>query len=192
MKKNFLVDQYSKCWKFFNEAKWYIVFGLGVFALTFIIGFIYPNIFRSEILGFIEKLMLMFEGKGTAEMTWMIFFNNFKASFFAIILGIGIGIFPLVTLVINGYLLGFVSREVAGIGGIATLWQLLPHGIFELPAVLFSIGIGLKIGGDMFYGDIGKKLKHNFEEGLRFFLFVILPLLIIAAVIEGALIGLAG
>ncbi len=191
-RKGFFVEQYSKCWKFFNEARWHIVFALGIFALTFIVGFVYPNIFRTEILSFIKELMLMFEGRGTSEMIWMIFYNNFKASFFAIILGVGIGIFPLVTLIINGYLLGFVSREVASIGGISLLWQLAPHGIFELPAIIFSIGIGLKIGGDMFYGDIGKKLKHNFEEGLRFFLFVVFPLLVIAAIIEGLLIGLSG
>jgi len=193
MKKRFaLTEQYSRCWKFFNESRWHIVFTLGIFALTFLVGFTYPYFFRIEILGFIEKLMLMFEGKSMMEMIGLIFFNNLRASFFAMILGIGIGIFPMLTLIVNGYLLGFVSREAASIGGISVLWQLAPHGIFELPAVIFSIAIGLKIGGDMFYGKIGGKLKHNFEEGFRFFFFVILPLLVIAAIIEGVLIGLAG
>lgn len=190
--KSFLADQYSKCWKFFCEARWHIVFALGIFALTFLIGFVYPYFFRAEIFAFIEELMLMFEGKGAGEMIVLIFFNNLKASFMAMILGVGIGIFPLVTGVVNGYLLGFVSREVVGIAGLSTLWRLAPHGIFELPAVIFSIGIGLKIGGDMYSGNIGKKLEHNFREGFRFFVFVIFPLLLIAGIIEGMLIGFLG
>jgi len=188
-----LADQYSKCWKFLNESRWYVVFALGIFALTFVIGFIYPYFFRAEIFAFIKELMLMFEGKGASEMVVLIFFNNLKASFFAMILGIGIGIFPLVTGVINGYLLGFVSREAVGIGGLGVLWKLAPHGIFELPAVIFSIGIGMKIGWSVVGGrwSVGKKLKHNFREGLRFFVFVIFPLLLVAGIIEGVLIGLA-
>jgi len=191
-KKNFLIDQYSLCWKFFKEARWHIVFALGIFALTFLIGFAYPQIFRTEIFLFIEELMAMLEGKGMLELTGIIFVNNMKASFFAIILGIGIGIFPLVTGVVNGYLLGFVSREAVNVGGLSVLWQLAPHGIFELPAVLFSIGIGLKIGADMYSGKVGKKLKHNFKEGLRFFVFVVFPLLLVAGIIEGILVGMLG
>jgi len=191
-KRGFLIDQYSRCWKFFKESRWHIVFALGIFCLTFIVGFAYPQFFRAEIFSFIEELMAMLEGKGMFELMGIIFFNNMKASLFAIILGISIGILPLVTGVVNGYLLGFVSREAVAQNGIFVLWQLLPHGIFELPAVLFSIGIGLKIGADMYSGDVGKKLKYNFVEGLRFFAFVVFPLLLIAGIIEGMLIGMLG
>jgi len=191
-KRNFFVRNYSACWDFFKESRWYIVFALGIFCLLFLVGFTYPAFFRAEIFSFIEELMVMLEGKGMFELMGIIFFNNFKASLMAIVLGIGIGIFPLVTSVVNGYLLGFVSREAVAQNGIFVLWQLLPHGIFELPAVIFSIGIGLKIGGDMFSGEVGKKLKYNFVEGLRFFAFVVFPLLLIAGIIEGMLIGFLG
>ena len=189
---NFFIDQYKKCWGFLKESRWYVVFALGVFAVMFLVGFTYPQFFRAEIFDFIEGLRAMFEGKGVADMIGIIFFNNLKASFFAVVLGIGIGIFPLVTVVINGYLLGFVSREAVNIGGLSALLLLVPHGIFELPAVIFSIGIGLKIGGDMFSGDAGKKLEYNIKESLRFFVLVVFPLLVVAAVIEGLLIGMMG
>jgi len=190
MKKDYLANQYSKCWKFLEEARWYIVFALGLFCLTFLIGFIYPMFFRMEILAFIESIIEMLDGKGTIELIWIIFFNNVKASFMAIVLGIGIGIFPLITLVTNGYLLGFVSRETSNIGGISILWQLAPHGIFELPAIILSIGIGLKIGINVF--EKKGNLKYNILEGLRFFAFVIFPLLLIAGIVEGLLIGFLG
>ena len=163
---------------------------MGLFALTFLIGFAYPVFFRAEIFSFIEGLVTALKGKTMIELMGIIFFNNLKASFMAIILGIGIGIFPLITVVINGYLLGFVARETVNHGGILVLWQLFPHGVFELPAIIFSIGIGLKIGRDILRRGSGKKLKYNIEEGLRFFVFVIFPLLVVAAIIEGLLIGL--
>lgn len=191
-KQNFFVKNYSACWKFLNESKWYMVFALGIFMLVFLIGFIYPFFFRQEIFEWIEKLILSLEGKSTLEIILFIFFNNIKAGFFAIVTGIGLGILPLIILVFNGYLLGFVVREAAVREGIGVLWQLAPHGIFELPAILLSIGIGLKIGVDLFKKDVKEKLKHNFKEGLRFFVFVIFPLLLVAGIIEGLLISLIG
>jgi len=49
----------------------------------------------------------------------------------------------------------------------------LPHGIFELPAVLFSIGIGLKLGMSVVGGRWSVKkgkgsVGYVFREGVRF------------------------
>jgi len=189
-KQNFFIKNYSACWKFFQESRWFVVFALGIFSLFFIIGFIFPVFFRSEIFNFITKMLATLKGKSTIELIGFLFFNNLKASFLAIITGVGIGIFPLVIGIVNGYLLGFVAREAVAREGIWVLWRLFPHGIFELPAILLSIGIGLKIGGDLLKRK--KKLDYNLREGLRFFAFVIFPLLLIAGIIEGILIGLVG
>ena len=189
-RENFFVRNYKLCWKFLNESKWHVVFALGFFMLTFLIGFAFPIFFADEIIAFVNELIASLEGMSVVELIGFIFWNNLKASFFAIILGITLGILPLVMLVTNGYLLGFVSREAVAQNGLFVMWRLLPHGIFELPAVILSIGIGLKIGAGMLGKDVKKKLKYNFKEGLRFFVFVILPLLLIAGIIEGLLIGL--
>ncbi len=189
-RENFFVRNYKLCWKFLNESKWHVVFALGFFMLTFLIGFAFPIFFADEIIAFVNELIASLEGMSVVELIGFIFWNNLKASFFAIILGITLGILPLVMLVTNGYLLGFVSREAVAQNGLFVMWRLLPHGIFELPAVILSIGIGLKIGAGMLGKDVKKKLKYNFKEGLRFFVFVILPLLLIAGIIEGVLIGL--
>jgi len=133
------------------------------------------------------------EGKSVVELIWFIFWNNLRAGFMAIVLGISFGVLPLVIGVVNGYLVGFVAREAVMQEGIVILWQLAPHGIFELPAILLSIGIGIKVGVSMFGGrGVGDRLKYNFIEGFRFFVFVIFPLLVIAGIIEGLLIGILG
>jgi stage II sporulation protein M len=195
---NFFSDNYLKCWKFGKECEWFFVFAGGLFALTFLIGFAYPVFFRAEIFEMIRELMLKFEGKSAVEMVVLIFLNNMWASFMAMVLGIFLGVLPVVTCVVNGYLLGFVAREAVVVDGILTMWRILPHGIFELPAVLFSIGIGLRLGSQVVGGwwmvNGGKKNKgvgYVFLEGLRFFVFVVFPLLLVAALIEGVLISIS-
>ena len=189
-KRGFFGENYLACWKFLSECRWHVVFAVGVFALMFLVGFVFPIFFREEIFKFITEIIGLVEGKSLFGLVVFIFWNNLRASFLAIVFGIGIGIFPLIIAVVNGYLIGFVSRDVVGREGFFILWQLLPHGIFELPAVIFSIGIGMKIGFDLFRGDVKKKLVYNFREGLRFFVFVIFPLLLVAGIIEGLLIFL--
>ncbi len=185
----FFGDNYSKCWKFGKECEWFLVFAWGLFALTFIFGFIFPIFFEKEIIAMIKLLMERIDGLGTLELIGFIFLNNLKASFFAFVLGIGFGILPIITCVFNGYLLGFVARYAVEKEGIFTLWKILPHGIFELPAVLFSIGIGIRLGTSVLSSDKKKKVSYVFREGLRFFIFVVFPLLIVAGIIEGILVG---
>jgi len=183
--KNFFIRNYKKSWKFAQKSRWFIVFSLGLFSLAFLIGFAFPVFFRAEIFAFIEELILKLEGKSVLELVIFIFLNNLQASFMVMTLGVLVGVFPIMACVVNGYLLGFVAREAVAVEGILTMWRILPHGIFELPAIISSIGIGIKIGFSVF----DKKLKYNLKEGLRFFVFVVFPLLVVAAVIEGLLVG---
>ncbi len=44
-RENFFVRNYKLCWKFLNESKWHVVFALGFFMLTFLIGFAFPIFF---------------------------------------------------------------------------------------------------------------------------------------------------
>ena len=183
-----LSENYSACFKFFKEIRWYVVFSLGLFALFFIVGFIFPIFFRDEIFKFVLEMIAMMEGKSVFGIMQFIFLNNLKASFLSMIFGISFGILPFFIGAFNGYLVGFVAREAVATEGILVLWKLFPHGIFELPAIIFSIAIGFKIGTDLFRQD--QKVRYNFREGFRFFVFVIFPLLLVAGIIEGSLIGI--
>jgi len=188
MKENFCARNYTKSWEFLKEGRKYILFAVIIFLLFAIIGFVFPIFFREQVLALLEGLMGVFEGKGVYETIGLIFLNNVQASFLGVVLGIVFGVFPIMTAVVNGYILGFVANAAVGEAGIGVLWRLLPHGIFELPAIMVSIGLGLKIGFELFKG----RLKENFVESLRVFLFIVIPLLVIAAVIEGLLVVLVG
>jgi stage II sporulation protein M len=73
--------------------------------------------------------------------------------------------------------------------GLTSLLNLLPHGIFELPAIFISLGLGLKLGTTWFKKNIAETFRKYFWESLRVFVWIILPLLSVAAIIEGLLIA---
>ena len=115
--------------------------------------------------------------------------NNIQSSFLGVLYGVVFGIFPVVSAMVNGYLLGFVAAKSVEVEGVFILWRLFPHGIFELPALFLSLGLGLKLGSFLFQKNKIESLKDYLINSLRVFVLVIIPLLIIAAVIEGILIS---
>jgi stage II sporulation protein M len=187
-KQNLFSENYRLCFDFLKRSKRHILFSVVAFLLFAIIGFVFPIFFREEIIELLTQLAEKIAGMGGFELTSFIFLNNIQASFFAVILGVLAGLYPLFTLITNAYLIGFVVNGAVMEGGISVLWRLLPHGIFELPAIIISISLGLKIGLNIFKRPMWKSMKEDIAESMRCFLFVILPLLIIAAVIEGILV----
>jgi len=192
-KKTFnLKEQYLLSWKYVKESKNFIYFIFGVFSLFALIGFFVPiskdlsNLFLEFIRELMKKTSLMSQG----ELVRFIFLNNLNSSFFGMVLGFFLGIFPVIVAVLNGYVLGFVALQSVHVDGISVLWKLLPHGVFELPAVFISLGLGLKLGTFIFKKRKLEVFRNYFLNSLWAFLFIILPLLIIAAIIEGGLIFL--
>ncbi len=114
----------------------------------------------------------------------VIFLNNAFTCFFNIITGPLIGIFPLFSAALNGGLIGWFAQEE----GLIVFLAIVPHGIFELPAYLLSVAIGLRLAREVFKRKGERRLKMTLGEGLRVYLILIVPLLIIAALIESALI----
>ena len=63
------------------------------------------------------------------------------------LLGLGLGLIPLLVVTSNGFLLGVVAYGAVQQSGLLFLAAgILPHGILELPAVLVSIAIGFRLG----------------------------------------------
>ena len=191
-KRNFFVEQYSKSWDYINESKNYIFIIIAIFVLFFLFAFfVSPSQdIQNSLMTFLQELLEKTKDYNQLEMTLFLFFNNLQSSFFGFIFGLLFGIFPILSAIINGYVVGFVSALSVESSGILSLLSLLPHGIFELPAVFISLGMGLRFGTFIFKKNIKKYFIYFFSNGLRVFIFVVIPLLFIAAIIEGALIFL--
>jgi stage II sporulation protein M len=183
---------YKESFHYVAESKSYVFAITAIFLVFIAVGIIFKSPFEEKILELIKEMMNLFLGKNLVETISLIFLNNARACLFSIALGIMFGILPIISAIFNGYLVGFVIKTVTAQEGLFVLWRLLPHGIFELPAVLISMGLGLRIGLDLFKDNAGKKLKRNFRQSMNAFFRIILPLLIVAAIIEGTLIFFFG
>lgn len=165
----------------------YVYLMLFFFLLTAIIGFFFPENFTfiDLILKEIAQKAANLEG---LDLILFIFDNNIKSAFIGMILGVLLGIFSLVNAVSNGLVLGYVFSKVWEISGFTDFWRILPHGIFELPAIFIALGLGMKLGMFIFSKNKLKELRYRFWNSLVSFICIVVPLLVIAAIIEGLLI----
>lgn len=181
-----------RLWKFFKESRTYYFIISVIFIVSALVGFFFPVFFTDFIKNFIEEILGKTEGLGFLGLFLFILWNNVLSSFLGLVFGIALGIAPLFYSFLNGYVLGFVLNASSEVYGLGVILRILPHGIFELPALVVSLGLGLRLGTYLFR----KKKKSGFVEELinsgKVFLFIVIPLLIIAGVIEAGLIALLG
>src|SRR3989344_5577746 len=175
-----------------SESRNYIYFIVGVFVLFVIIGFFVLPL-SSRFSGMIDQILndilLKTEGLTGIRLILFIFSNNLQVSFLGVMLGAALGIFPFINAVINGAVLGYVFEKVyTATGGIWDFWRILPHGIFELPAVFISLGLGIKLGAFILSKNPSEEFRYRLLNSIKVLLFIVMPLLIIAAIIEGLLI----
>ena len=133
-----------------------------------------------------EMLEPMIETSSLGQFL-IIFLNNSIIAFLAVILGLIFGIFPFLVLFSNGSILGIIVYFTQVRNDWLTILTLtLPHGIFEILAVILACAVGFKLGR-VTLGKIFKKevsIKTELNVALSFFLRFLFPLLAIAAAIE--------
>ncbi len=191
--QNLFHKHYSLSWKYLKQSKNYILLILVIFLFSAIIGAYYqPAEVTNIVREFLQDLIQQTKNLNTWQLITFILNNNLQTSFLTMIFGIVLGIIPILITFSNGYILGFVMEKAITAQGTSTILQLLPHGIFEIPAFIIALAIGTKFG--LFFkagkGKLKKEFLYRLENSLRIFLFIILPLLIIAAIIEGILISI--
>lgn len=166
---------------------WVVV---GIFILSLIMGLLvsikspelsknYLEMFK-ESFGWIKTL-------NPIVIMLLIFLNNALKSVLALVLGIGLGIIPILFVAGNGIIIGMLANTISKEhGALFVVAALLPHGIIEVPAILISAGIGLRLGHKMYPSLLGLRtdIKKELRDGVGFYIRVILPLLFVAAMVE--------
>ncbi len=229
--KKYFYFNYKFLLNFLKDSQTFLYVICLIFLISIFLGsaFSTPEVFEKMILEFISELMELTKNLSWVEMISFIFFNNLKSSFFGFVSGIGLGLVSLFSTFINGYLIGFVVKQSVLSSGVFVLWRLFPHGIFELPAVLISFTLGLRISIEpiklyfkkqkvsdnlsLVYSfvlililplistllflilnlrddKLSKKYLEILLDSFNIFIFLIIPLLFVAAIIEGSLIFL--
>jgi stage II sporulation protein M len=265
--ETFFKKNYSLSWQYLKESSNYTLVIISLLLLGAFIGLFYqPQGLIDTMRNFIKDVLDQTSGLNTWQMIIYILDNNLRSSFFALFFGIFLGIIPVFTALANGYILGFIAEKSVSAEGPLVLLRLVPHGIFEFPAIIIALALGIKLSHFYFITKekskafssfilsllsfivlltisvlpvllyfersgitdvesmaavpwfssyllfssilifilsnylgslilskderkiVYKEIIRRFENSLRVFLFVVLPLLVIAAIIEGFLI----
>jgi stage II sporulation protein M len=180
--------QFSGALKYLRESGNYI----GIIASIFLGGALLGIIFSGQ-LHFLDSILKELVGKikdlGAFDTIMFILRNNLTASLYGLMLGILLGIFPVLTAASNGIILGYVMKGVWLDSGFANMWRILPHGVFEIPAVFISLALGLRLGMFIFSREKGKEFLFRAKNSMIIFVCIIIPLLVVAAIVEGMLIA---
>lgn len=158
--------------------------------------------FVGNLMGQLKELAekIKENGGGPLAMFWMIFSNNVLSALMMMALGTFLAIIPTIGLLANGVLLGFIISKYTAIG--VSPWLIfsagiLPHGIFELPAILFAAGFGLRLGMLSLRSVVVliqphklERWKNDWYDTLKQFpvaVLTVIVLLFVAAIVESTI-----
>ncbi|MGD2205328.1 MAG: stage II sporulation protein M [Anaerolineae bacterium] len=107
---------------------------------------------------------------------------------------ISLGVLSILMLMVPIALVGFVAGQIAGQG--YDPWTflgtfILPHGLFEIPAAVIATAFALRIGASITAPreglTVGEGLVAAVADFIKVFLFLVVPLLLVAAFVEANL-----
>jgi stage II sporulation protein M len=169
----------------------YLVLITALFILSLVMGLrSSTEIISASMEELIQTLKPIIETLGPAgpvALTLFIFLNNAIKAFFAMILGIIVGLPPLFFICGNGFMVGVVIAALQpSVGYGVIIASLAPHGIIEIPILLLAAAMGLRIGTESIRFLIGQKsaVKTNVRQSMRIYVKWIIGCLFVAALIE--------
>ncbi|GMA64106.1 stage II sporulation protein M [Alicyclobacillus fastidiosus] len=197
----------------------YFIFGLFLLVAGFLVGWLNPTRVSRQIGPTLKQLIQSIDRNG-AHLPWpheflLLLLHNAGTATELAIFGLAFGIFPAYSMWMNGLVSGYAVSLVVQAKGIPAwkpiVFGLLPHGIFELTAILWAAALGIGNGMALFRA-IGRTVRsgtstrladgHRKDTGesfrdahpLRYSLLrtarslpVIWGMLVIAAIIESAI-----
>jgi stage II sporulation protein M len=122
----------------------------------------------------------------SGTLFWQIFLNNLKVCLILFMGGVTFGVVPVLILLQNGYIIGSIAEVMLRYHDVPVFAaSLVPHGIFEIPALLMSAALGLQLSSALLLDGLGYSNAGNSGTwyGTRFLLIVV-PLLFVAAAVE--------
>lgn len=163
------------------------LFFIASFFLGYFLAYSYPEKTKEIIYQGLKEMIEPAKDYSSFQLFEFIFIKNITAVIISILLGIIFGIVPILIIIINGITLGVVSYIMLEQFNIFVLLAgILPHGIIEIPALIFSAASGVWLWRSFYryvrYDEniMAKELISVFQ----FLLFIIMPMLALAALIE--------
>ena len=171
--------------------KWWLFIAIFLFGMGLVLGLATPGGITSlpaEDIAAIEGLADLLTPLPQLSFLAIIFIKNVSALLISFALSPIFCLVPVIALTFNGWFLGLVSTTVIQEKSLGYLLAgLLPHGIFEVPALIIGEAVALNFGTavilTLFKKERRNLLLPNLRQNLRY-LMVALALLLPAAIIE--------
>ncbi|MDR2855756.1 MAG: stage II sporulation protein M [Methanomicrobiales archaeon] len=169
----------------------YIVFSCAMFFFFIAIG--YWTAQADSAVG--DQIYNMFQdvvvtgiaSDSAAAMSFQIFINNVQICALIFLGGATFGLFTLFLLMTNGIVIGvLIEVLLRDMSASVLMVGLLPHGIFEIPAVLVSAALGMIIARGL-WGELSGKgdALDSAKYAGRLFILYVVPFIFVAACVEG-------
>lgn len=166
------------------EAKRSIAFALACFVCAAAVGYLAPE--RFEFLREqVQELFREFAGMSPLVFIAKIFLHNLVVAYIAMCLLPLFGLVPLALGVLNGFLIGWAVAEFVSLYGAKVALMLVPHGIFEIPAMIVAWGVGMWRGAGYRFARPDRTVAERWKRAHAVLVTVVVPLLLVAAVVEG-------
>ena len=170
--------------KTISQARYCILFALVLYVLSAVAGWISGDNFQ-----FLEdqarELTKQFADKSAPVFITKVFVRNLLATYLVMCLVSIYGVFTSISAIFNGLLLGWIALKFSGVSRTEFFLTLIPHGVFEWPAMMIGWGIGIWRGFGYRFSTEQSSYFKRWVKANKVFFSVIVPLLIIAAIIEG-------
>ena len=176
----------------FQSTLWMCSVAFGILVVIgLVIGFVKPSFAQDYVELFIQQVedmgIQLEDGSINASM---LFSNNVQAAFAAVIYGfIPFFKLPVLALGTNAIMLGAFAAYYLhnGISLVLYLASLIPHGIFEIPAIIYAIALGIYLCEQVNTRLRTKKkglVRNAWFDISRVLVFRVIPLLLIASLVE--------
>lgn len=171
--------------------KWWLLITACLLGVGLVLGLLTPAgiaALSPQEQAEIEKLVEYLSSLQQSAVFVFIFVKNALVLLMSFTLSPFFCLIPIITLITNGWLIGLVSTTVLQQKSLGFLLaSLLPHGIFELPALIIGEAVSLSFGTAVMLALIKREkrklLSSNLKQNLRY-LIVAIVLLLPAAIIE--------
>jgi stage II sporulation protein M len=166
-----------------------LILATGVFLISLVVGtLIGQDTVESLLREFGAALQPLASTDNVSVLLLLIvFINNAIKVLLLVLLGILVGLPPLLFIAVNGFVLGGLGAALESIMGWRyVLASFVPHGVIEIPLILLAAALGLTVGLESFkwLGRRESRVKLQLSNGLRVYVRWILPGLAVAAIIE--------
>ena len=139
-------------WKVLVNNKKNVYFSIILFITGILIGYFFLDQNHPIVQGILKQIGSIAEKvKEKNSLFFMIktiFLNNLFIAILMIMSGVLLGIYPIVNLMVQGIMIGFLIQFLFQQGKTIgfVLVGILPHGILEIPAILIASSFGIQLG----------------------------------------------